>query len=105
MATNLRCSVNTCAHYSDNLCSLNSVKVEGAQANHSEATCCDSFREATESTSNCSGGCACLETSVGCSAENCTHNENCTCHADSIDICGCGAKTTEHTACGSFCRK
>ncbi|MBE5961650.1 MAG: DUF1540 domain-containing protein [Lachnospiraceae bacterium] len=100
--TNLRCSVNTCAHYVDNLCSLNSVKIEGPRADEPDGTCCDSFREAKDSTSNCSCKDARLETSVGCSAENCKFNEDCKCHADSIDICGCGAKQTESTLCGSF---
>ena len=42
---NLSCGVDNCAYNQNDMCSLNSIKVNGSFANHSEATCCGSFVE------------------------------------------------------------
>lgn len=104
--TNLKCSVENCLYNADHLCSLNEIDVNGPDAHHSEATCCHSFRDGEGKVSNSEAlANAKLETSIKCSAENCVYNEECHCYADDVDICGCGAKKTEHTECDTFrCR-
>ena len=100
----LVCSVENCAYNAEHLCALNEIQVGGQNATSTEATCCDSFRQEGESVSNCvNGSCASKETEIDCEATNCVHNDNCKCHADSIDVCGCGAKHAKGTECATFC--
>ena len=101
---NLVCSVENCANNEDCLCALNEISVCGCEAQTSDNTCCASFREESESFSNCAGNCGCAtaSTEVACQAHNCTHNEDDCCCADSINVCGCGAKRSEGTECSSF---
>ena len=40
---NLSCGVDNCAYNQNDMCSLNSIKVNGSFANHSEATCCEAL--------------------------------------------------------------
>lgn len=100
---NLNCGVGNCAYNQGGLCSLNSVKVNGSFANSVGATCCGSFVEKggfTNAVENM--GPADLATDVACEAEKCCHNENCKCHAHSIDISGDYAQSQENTQCSSF---
>lgn len=97
----LACSVSNCAYYDNRLCSLNSVDVSGGDCK--EGTCCSSFVEAKYAT-NCTK-CGTKETSVACKATDCTHNENCSCHAQSIDVGAKGNACSCHdTQCNSFCK-
>ena len=79
---NLSCGVDNCAYNQNDMCSLNSIKVNGSFANHSEAT-----EPAT---------------SVACEAEKCCYNKNCKCHAESIDISGDYAQHQDNTECSTF---
>lgn len=100
---NLVCSVENCTYNQEHLCALKEISVNGNQATNTASTCCASFREQTDSFSNCVNcGCAEKETSVECDAHNCVHNKSCHCNADSIDVCGCGANRPSETACASF---
>lgn len=99
----LVCSVENCTYNKEHLCALNEIKVGGEQATNSESTCCDSFRDQRDSFSNCENcGCGTKRTDVECEAENCVFNEECKCHADSIDVCGCGATKARATECSTF---
>lgn len=101
--TNLGCSVENCSYNKEHLCSLNEIKVGGDNAVHSDSTCCASFKEKSESSSNCSNcGCAKEETDIACEACNCMYNKDKCCYASSIDICGCHASKAEHTECATF---
>lgn len=100
---NLNCGVDNCAYNQNDMCSLNSIKVNGSFANHSGATCCGSFIEKGGFTNAAfTMGEAEPETMVSCEAENCCHNKKCKCHAESIDISGDYAETQDHTECSSF---
>ena len=90
---NLSCGVDNCAYNQNDMCSLNSIKVNGSFANHSEATCCGSFVDM---------GPAEPATSVACEAEKCCYNKNCKCHAESIDISGDYAQHQDNTECSTF---
>ena len=96
---NLSCGVCTCGHNDDCMCNLSSIDVSGGASK--DNTCCNNF-----TTSTTASNCACHaapETHVYCQAKDCVHNNDCTCRADSIDICSCGSECTCHdTKCNSF---
>ena len=101
---NLICSVENCAYNKEHLCSLDEIKVDGHQATESHSTCCASFVNKSDSFSNCANcGCAKEETEIECHAHNCVHNDDCKCHADGIDVCGCGSNSAKGTECNTFC--
>ena len=98
----LSCNVKECSHNSNCLCALDSVSVSGGGSK--ENTCCSSF-STSSSASNCCKD-ASPETKVDCKANDCKHNEDCECHASSIDVCNCGSGCTCHdTECASFSEK
>ena len=91
---NLSCGVDNCAYNQNDMCSLNSIKVNGSFANHSEATCCGSFVEKGGFTNAAVDmGPAEPATSVAC---------DCKCHAESIDISGDYAQHQDNTECSTF---
>lgn len=95
----LSCSVCTCRYNDDELCSKNTIDVSGG-ANW-ENTCCSSFIEASGASNCCGSGSP--ETSISCKAHDCTYNENCSCHADKVDVCSCGSACNCHdTACHTY---
>lgn len=97
----LNCCVNNCAHNAESCCSLGQIQVDGSAANSSAETCCNNFAEQTGA-SNCS----CTPNpslKVDCKATDCTHNKECECCADSIDVAGSGACNCQDTQCSSFC--
>ena len=97
----LSCSVRNCSHNESSLCNLNCIDVSGGASK--ENTCCSSFTESTGA-SNCSScGSASPQTSISCKATDCSHNESCSCHADSVDVCSCGsACNCKDTLCSSY---
>ena len=100
---NLLCSVENCAYNYDYLCALKEIRVAGENAVDAHSTCCGSFRDRTETITNCEycGGVT-KETSVCCLAEHCAYNDSNVCCADGIDICGCGSHSSRGTECASF---
>lgn len=99
--TNLKCSVRNCAYNDDCLCCREDIMIGGQDAGKSSETCCESFRERTESMTN-SVKQGTPETSVGCHAHNCRFNEDCKCHANEIGIAGSRACCCAETQCASF---
>lgn len=101
--TELKCSVENCTHNCQHLCSLHEIEVSGKKADTSNNTCCSSFREQKDgATNSTSDQYAEPETFINCSAKECKHNGDCKCHADNVDICGCGAQHKEYTECHTF---
>lgn len=101
--TQLDCSVTNCKYNEDHCCCKDNIQVDGRTARTSNETCCGSFVErTTDAVSNSN-----LEpkkpTNVECKAENCNYNENCKCHANSIDIQGHNACCCGETECATFC--
>ncbi len=99
----LTCSVSNCAHNAGSYCSLNHIDVEGAAANCAGETCCQNFVEATGATNYTASATPTLD--IACDATNCSHNCNCHCQADTVDMSGMGATNCSGTNCSSFCAR
>lgn len=100
--TNLDCSVTNCTYNKENACTLDSIRVQGANAKVTEDTCCESFVERKK-------GCMCnavetakKPTDVICEATSCIYNEECRCDAEHIGIAGRDACCCTQTECASF---
>lgn len=99
----LTCSVNNCIHNNSNYCCMQNIQVDGTNAMRSDNTCCNSFADNTGNMTNAVEDRIPNEVvSVKCEADNCIHNQNCECHAETIDVCGFGANNSQETACASF---
>lgn len=98
----LRCSAENCAHNNDQCCCRGEIKVAGETAQKADDTCCSSFYPDAGGARNAVSQEPILDADIGCSAENCTYNKNCKCHADSIDMNGSGASESRETACLTF---
>lgn len=102
----VECHVTNCQHYSDNMCSLDKIKVDGPAARESEQTCCLSFDEKKAGAQNSMGGMPtpAQNTGIHCAAENCTFNHHTKCDARNICIENCysSASTKCGTECASF---
>lgn len=100
---NLICSVENCTYNSSHLCALDRIHVSGSNAVESHSTSCRSFVNRSDSFSNCvSCGEPTERTDIECEAQKCTHNKDCRCHADGIDVCGCGSRSSKGTECATF---
>ena len=110
----LKCTVQTCVHNNQFLCSLDSIKVGGENARNPQETCCDSFQERKEgggymnsiqSSMHAASDCACVDckaSSIDCKAQNCMYNEGCQCHAGKISVEGGSASDSSGTECATF---
>ncbi|MBQ4049007.1 MAG: DUF1540 domain-containing protein [Clostridia bacterium] len=106
--TKLGCKVSTCAYHCRDLCSRNSILVDGHRASQSKQTHCSSFAPKDHSVSN-SVGCGSpeAETDVSCKAANCAFNSDGICSAREITVAVCGCSDpccSAETACASFRR-
>ena len=100
---NLSCGVDNCAYNQNDMCSLNSIKVNGSISDQSQATRWGSFIDKGGFTKNADAKRpAEPATSVACEAEKCCYNKNCKCHAESIDISGDYAQHQDNTECSTF---
>ena len=103
----LKCSVETCRHNHNDLCSLQKIQVDGPAAMESRETCCGSYAERAKSAKNeASCGCssASERTDIHCSAERCTYNEGKKCRAEQVNVgCCCSAPcVVSETECCPF---
>ena len=77
----LKCTVQTCVHNNDFLCSLDRIQVGGETAKSAGETSCDSFQERKEgsyaNSLEMASDCACVD----CKATECMYNESCKCQA------------------------
>ncbi len=100
----LDCSVMNCRYNQDHGCVRDNISVGGAMAKSSSETCCDSFEEKSGDSFTNSFREPSLKVNIRCEAKNCMHNDNCSCHAQSIDVGGSNACKCEQTVCGTFCK-
>lgn len=99
----LNCTVGNCHYNKNNLCSLDSIHVEGSEATVAAATACGSFKERTnDSYSNMAGCCPSKTASIDCGAVHCTYNKECKCHAGQIHVSGPNAHQSADTQCSTF---
>ncbi|MDD6212162.1 MAG: DUF1540 domain-containing protein [Clostridiales bacterium] len=101
----LDCSVATCVHNEENRCCLNSILVDGQNAEKEEETKCSSFAHRTEGCCNRCGEDPKVKLVVDCKAVDCIYNKDRLCSASHIDISGRQAKNSEETLCASFTAK
>lgn len=100
----LSCDASSCMHNSQNCCCKNQIDVGGSAATSSVSTCCESFQESNGAFTN-SEQSPNTNLSISCNADNCIHNCHCQCEADSVDVSGYSACTSDETCCSSFCCK
>lgn len=103
----LKCSVETCRHNHNDLCSLQKIQVDGPAAMESRETCCGSYAERTKSAKNesvCGCASASERTDIHCSAEHCTYNESKKCRAELVNVgCCCSDPcVVSETECCTF---
>ncbi len=99
----LECGVKTCTHNADNKCCLDSIKIEGRNANTTDGTLCSSFKLRRDGAMSNKIETVPSETSkILCEAVQCMYNEDCMCHAKGIDVCGKNACVSGETECATF---
>lgn len=105
----VECHVLNCEHYSNNLCALDKIKVDGPAAKDSGSTCCLSFSEKKGNAQNSIGAApeATPRTAIHCDAQNCTYNHNTKCDADAICVSGCcnDVSSKSGTSCSTFVKR
>lgn len=99
----LKCSATACVHNQDECCCRGTIHVAGHYASTSNETCCNNFYEAEGNARDAVSQRPDDMIEIACEAENCTHNQNCKCYADYVDVNGYGVSNAEDTACASFC--
>lgn len=103
MQSNLECGVIHCSSNCDNHCCRSEIHVGGTQAHKSDDTCCSSFTNIPEGTTNNVGYKNPNESlSISCDAVNCVYNESGKCDADAISVTGTSATDTHSTECATF---
>lgn len=102
----VECHVSNCQHYSNDLCSLDKISVDGPAAKEKSQTCCLSFDEKISSAENVVGyePQASVQTNISCKATNCGYNSNKRCEADSIRVSNSMSNATSKsgTQCATF---
>lgn len=103
----LKCTVENCTYNKQCLCSKGDIMVGGKHACDCEGTCCDSFIQKREGQDSFKSSLShpCKTISIDCEAVKCIYNTNYKCHADHVDIKGCGACDCRETACATFKEK
>lgn len=77
--------------------------VGGTNACTCDDTCCESFRNGDRETATNSMNSHPTQTiRIDCEATKCVYNTNYKCHAEHVDIKGCGACDCRETACATF---
>lgn len=101
----LKCAVENCMYNNSECCCKGDIMVGGMRACSCDDTCCESFREEKENATNAFNSFndhPCRTISIDCEAVKCVYNTNYKCHADHVDIRGCGASDCRETACATF---
>lgn len=98
----LNCSVENCAYNDQSCCCKGDICVGGENADRSDATCCESFREKRADAYTSALEHPSRTISIDCEATRCVFNEDYKCKAEHVDIRGCGACDCGETACSTF---
>lgn len=105
----LKCAVENCTYNdkSQHLCCKGDIMVGGKHACSCDGTCCESFMQEREGADSFKSSVVhpTQTISIDCEAVKCVYNSNYKCHADHVDIKGCGACACEGTACATFKEK
>ena len=100
----IRCEAHNCNFNDNGGCRLQSIRIEGEDAETYNETLCDSYTDRTEhGFVNCTPcECACNNCAVECDAHECKYNEHSACTADRIDVGGENACCSSETECRTF---
>lgn len=103
----LKCGVENCTYNDRHLCCKGDICVGGKHACDCDETCCESFLQQREGTDSFKSSTShpSPTISIDCEAVKCIYNANYKCHADHVDIKGCGACDCGQTACATFTEK
>lgn len=101
----LCCSVENCTYNEQCYCCKGDICVGGEKAHRQEDTCCESFHQRKEDAYTSSLMHPSRTISIDCEATKCVYNEDYKCHAEHVDIRGCGANDCRETACATFREK
>ena len=102
--SDLKCNVTNCINNEKNLCIRSQISVNGPTAQKSCDTYCHSFNKRNEGIKNSVTGTpsAKKETSINCSAAQCSYNSDCCCTARQVEVGGIGACCCNETECTTF---
>lgn len=98
----LKCGVENCCYNQDCYCCKGDIMVGGQHADTSRGTCCESFAPNRGDAYTSSLSHPSRTISIDCEATKCVYNSNYRCHADHVDIRGCGAADCKGTECATF---
>lgn len=98
----LKCGVENCSYNQENYCCKGDIMVGGTHAYDCDGTCCESFSQRRDDAYVSSLEHPCRTISIDCEAEKCVYNSNYKCHAEHVDIRGCGACDCRQTQCATF---
>lgn len=98
----LKCAADTCTYNNSMLCCKGDIMVGGKHACNTDETCCESFAEKRGESFTSSMEHPCQTISIDCEAVKCVYNSNYKCHAEHVDIKGCGACDCRETSCSTF---
>lgn len=103
----LKCAVENCGYNDQHLCCKGDIMVGGKHACCCDETCCESFTQKREGMDSYKSSVIHPSKiiSIDCEAVKCVYNSNYKCHADHVDIKGCGACDCQGTACSTFKEK
>lgn len=98
----LKCKVENCSYNSADCCCKGDIMVGGTNACTCDDTCCESFRDGKRDSFSNALDRPNKSISIDCEAVKCVYNTNYKCHAEHVDIKGCGACDCRETACATF---
>ena len=98
----LKCGVDSCSYNKEKCCCKGDIMVGGKHADCCNDTCCESFAPNTGDAYTSSLSHPSRTISIDCEATKCVYNSNYRCHADHVDIKGCGAADCKGTECATF---
>ena len=101
----LDCTVDNCVYNKSKCCCKGDIMVGGKQAKDMDGTCCESFSEKRGDSYTSALEHPCRTISIDCEAVKCVYNSNYKCHAEHVDIKGCGACDCRETSCATFKEK
>ena len=101
----LDCTVDKCIYNKSECCCKGDIMVGGKHAKGTDDTCCESFSEKRGDSYTSALEHPCRTISIDCEAVKCVFNSNYKCHAEHVDIKGCGACDCRETSCATFKEK
>ncbi len=84
----LNCSVENCIHNNCGTCYAGKITISGSHASNSSNTHCSTFTQGKDNLNNISSNLFTTSNDITCKALSCYYNDESTCTADGINVCG-----------------